>query len=191
MTRIAAVTLACGLALAATGLQAGSPKADDATGIFHPETSTLDNGMEVVVIPNRRAPVVAHFVFYRVGSADSPPGKSGLAHFVEHLMFKGTEAVPPGEFSRTVARHGGNDNAFTGQDFTGYHQTIAREYLELVMEIEADRMTGLVFPPDEVATELPVIVEERLQRVDNNPSGKLGEQLSAAQYLHQIGRAHV
>jgi zinc protease len=185
-----ALALAAGLALAS---QASGPLAAEEipAGIFHPETFTLDNGLEVVVIPNRRAPVVSHWLWYRVGSADSPPGQSGIAHFLEHLMFKGTQEVPAGQFSRIVARHGGNDNALTGQDFTAYHQTIAREHLELVMRIEADRMTGALFPPDEVATELPVIVEERRQRVDNSPSGRLGEALNAAQYLHHPYRLPV
>jgi zinc protease len=113
------------------------------SALFNPETFTLDNGMQVVVVTNRRAPVVSHHVWYKIGSADSPYGKSGLAHFLEHLMFKGTKSLAPGEFSRIVARNGGNENAFTGPDYTGYFQTIARDRLELVMQMEADRMTNL------------------------------------------------
>ena len=152
--------------------------------VFNPETFTLDNGMQVVVVTNRRAPVVTHHVWYKVGSADSPAGKSGLPHFLEHLMFKGTSNLEPGEFSRTVARNGGNENAFTGADYTGYFQTIARDRLELVMEMEADRMSNLELTPAEVLMERDVVLEERSMRVDNDPGAKLGEQLGAVQFLH-------
>jgi zinc protease len=162
---------------------AGAPHQAEGA-VFHPETFTLDNGMEVVVVTNRRAPVVSHHVWYKVGSTDSPLGKSGLAHFVEHLMFKGTHTMETGEFSREVARQGGNENAFTGPDYTGYFQTIARDRLELVMRMEADRMSNLVFDEDEVRRELAVVLEERSQRVDNDPGSRLGEQLSAVQFLH-------
>ncbi len=161
-----------------------SPGGAAATGMFNPESFTLDNGMQVVVIENHRAPVVSHWVWYRVGSADSPPGKSGLAHFVEHLMFKGTEEIAPGDFSRTVARHGGQDNAMTSADFTAYFQNIARDRLEMVMEMEADRMANLRLQLPDVLAELDVILEERRSRVDNQPSALLGEQLNAAQYLN-------
>ncbi|MDX1541270.1 MAG: pitrilysin family protein, partial [Geminicoccaceae bacterium] len=143
------------------------------------------------VVTNRRAPVVSHHVWYKVGSADSPLGKSGLPHFLEHLMFKGTETLEPGEFSRTVARNGGNENAFTGQDYTGYFQTIARDRLETVMAMEADRMVNLRLTEPEVLTERAVILEERSQRVDNDPGSKLGEQLSASQFLHHPYRLPV
>jgi zinc protease len=159
--------------------------------VFNPETFTLDNGMQVVVVTNRRAPVVSHHVWYRIGSADSPYGKSGLAHFLEHLMFKATTHMESGAFSREVARNGGNENAFTGPDYTGYFQTIARDRLELVMAMEADRMTNLVLAEDEVRLERDVVLEERSQRVDNNPSARLGEQLGAAQYLHHPYRLPV
>ncbi len=118
--------------------------------MFNPETFTLANGMQVVVVTNRRAPVVSHHVWYKVGSADSPAGKSGLAHFLEHLMFKGTDSLKPGDFSRIVARNGGNENAFTAPDYTGYFQTIAKDRLETVMRMEADRMTHLRLDPEEV-----------------------------------------
>jgi len=149
-------------------------------GIFNPETFTLDNGLEVVVIPNHRAPVVSHMVFYRVGAADEPPGKSGIAHFLEHLMFKGTASIPPGEFSKIVARNGGRDNAFTSWDFTGYFQNVPRDKLELVMKMEADRMTGLVLSDELVLPERDVILEERRQRLDNRPASLLSEQMRAA-----------
>ena len=162
-----------------------------ADGVFHPETFTLANGMEVVVVSNRRAHVVSHWVWYRVGTADSPPGLSGLPHFLEHLMFKGTGRIPPGEFSKTVARNGGNDNAFTSYDYTAYFQTIARDRLELVMGMEADRMTDLRLVDDIVYPERDVILEERRSRVDNEPSSLLGEQLNAAQFLHHPYRLPV
>ena len=162
-----------------------------AAGVFHPETFMLDNGMQVVVVANHRAPVVAHWVWYKVGTADSPPGKSGLPHFLEHLMFKGTGAIPPGEFSKIVARHGGNDNAMTGHDSTAYFQMIAKDRLELVMAMEADRMVNLDLSDEHVYPERDVILEERRSRVDNEPAALLGEQLMAAQYLHHPYRLPV
>ncbi|MFO1069196.1 MAG: pitrilysin family protein [Geminicoccaceae bacterium] len=160
-------------------------------GLFHPATFTLANGMECVVVSNHRAPVVAHMVWYRVGTADSPPGKSGLPHFLEHLMFKGTASIAPGEFSKVVARNGGNDNAFTGQDFTAYFQMIAKDRLPLVMDMEADRMVNLRLADELVYPERDVIVEERRSRVDNEPSSLLAEELNAAQYLHHPYRLPV
>lgn len=159
--------------------------------LFNPETFTLANGLEVVVVTNRRAPVVAHWLWYRVGTADSPRGKSGLPHFLEHLMFKGTEAVPPGEFSKIVARHGGNDNAFTGHDYTAYFQMIAKDRLELVMGMEADRMANLRLADEHVYPERDVVLEERRQRVENEPAAILGEQVAAAQWLHHPYRLPV
>ncbi|MFO1048550.1 MAG: pitrilysin family protein [Geminicoccaceae bacterium] len=161
------------------------------SGVFHPETFVLDNGLEVVVVENHRAPVLAHMLWYKVGTADSPPGKSGLPHFLEHLMFKGTGAIPPGEFSKIVARQGGNDNAFTGHDSTAYFQMIARDRLELVMAMEADRMVNLDLADEHVYPERDVILEERRSRVDNEPSALLGEQMMAAQYLHHPYRLPV
>jgi len=153
------------------------------------EHFTLKNGMEVVVIPDHRAPVVTHMVWYRVGSADEPSGKSGLAHFLEHLMFKGTPSMAPGEFSKTIARNGGQDNAFTSADYTGYFQRVARDRLELVMELEADRMTNLTLTSAEIEPERGVIIEERRSRVDNRPSGRFSEQLNAAFYVsHPYGK---
>ena len=153
-----------------------------------PESFVLDNGMEVVVLTDRRVPVVTHMVWYRVGAADEPPLKSGIAHFLEHLMFKGTPSVPPGEMSKIVARNGGQDNAFTSQDYTGYFQRVAIDRLPLVMEMEADRMTNLVLTDELVYPERDVILEERSSRVDNNPSSILNEQVSAALYMaHPYG----
>ncbi len=158
---------------------------------FGAETFCLDNGMEVVLVEHHRAPVVAHWVWYRVGSADSPPGKSGLPHYLEHLMFKGTDKIPPGEFSKIVARLGGNDNAMTSQDFTAYFQIIARQHLETVMAMEADRMVNLRLREEDAVTERDVIVEERRQRIDNEPGALMNERLTAVQYLHHPYRLPV
>ncbi len=152
-------------------------------------TFELANGMKVVSIPDHRAPVVTHMVWYKVGAADEAPGKSGIAHFLEHLMFKGTRDIAPGEFSKIIARNGGQDNAFTSQDYTGYYQRIARDRLELVMKMEADRMVNLRLRNEDVLPERDVILEERRMRTDNDPSARLGEQVSAAQYLaHPYGK---
>src|SRR5438876_1172308 len=150
---------------------------------------SLANGLEVVVIPDHRTPVVTHMVWYRVGGADETAGKSGLAHFLEHLMFKGTEKNPQGLFSQTVATIGGQENAFTSSDYTGYFQRVARERLRTVMEFESDRMTGLVLTDDVVKPELQVVLEEQNMRVANNPGARLDEQMEAALYLnHPYGR---
>jgi zinc protease len=151
---------------------------------FGAESLTLANGLEIVVIPNHRVAAVTHMVWYRVGAADELPGKTGIAHFLEHLMFKGTKEVPPGLFSRIVAQNGGRDNAFTTQDYTGYFQTVAVDRLELVMKLEADRMQNLVLTDDVVYPERDVIIEERHARIDNEPSALLNEQLRTALYLN-------
>jgi zinc protease len=148
----------------------------------------LSNGMDVVVIPDHRAPVVTHMVWYKVGASDEPKGTSGIAHFLEHLMFKSTDKIAVGEFSKIISRLGGQDNAFTGQDVTSYHQRIAKERLGTVMEMEADRMAHLRLTEDEVATERQVILEERRSRIDNNPTALLDEQMNAELYLsHPYG----
>ncbi len=146
-------------------------------------SDTLDNGMQVVVIPDTRAPVVTHMVWYKVGAADEPPGQSGIAHFLEHLMFKGTETLAPGEFSKIVAQWGGQDNAFTSQDVTAYFQRIPKRRLADVMKMEADRMVNLRLDEDSVRTERDVVLEERRSRVDNDPASILREQALAALYL--------
>ncbi|MEO1578247.1 MAG: pitrilysin family protein [Pseudomonadota bacterium] len=145
---------------------------------------TLDNGLEVVVLEDRRAPVVVHMLWYRVGSSDEPRGLSGVAHYLEHLMFKGTETVPAGEFSRIVAANGGRDNAFTSYDFTGYFQRVASDRLDVMMEMEADRMVNLIIDPVTMETEREVILEERNQRTENEPGSLFSEQRQAAQYLN-------
>ena len=118
---------------------------------------TLGNGLEVVVIPDHRTPVVTHMVWYKVGSADETAGKSGLAHFLEHLMFKGTKKNPLGRYSQTVATLGGQENAFTTDDYTTYYQRVPRERLKTLMEFESDRMTGLVLTDAVVKPELQVV----------------------------------
>ncbi len=145
---------------------------------------TLDNGMDVVVIEDHRAPVVVHMVWYRAGAADEKPGVSGVAHFLEHLLFKGTETMEPGEFSATVARNGGSDNAFTSYDYTAYFQRVAADRLDLILQMESDRMVNLQLGEDDILTERDVIIEERNQRVENNPGALFREQMNAAQYLN-------
>jgi zinc protease len=144
----------------------------------------LDNGMQVVVIPDHRAPVITHMVWYRVGAADEQRGTSGIAHFLEHVMFKSTENIPVGEFSKIVGRLGGQDNAFTGHDATAYFQRVSKDRLPKMMEMEADRMVNLRLDEKEVLTERDVILEERRSRVENNPSALLNEQMNAALYLN-------
>ena len=146
---------------------------------------TLENGLEVVVIPDHRTPVVTHMVWYKVGSADETAGKTGLAHFLEHLMFKGTKKNPMGLFSQTVATIGGQENAFTSSDYTGYFQRTLREHLKTLMEFEADRMTGLTLGEEEVRPELAVVLEEQNMRVANNPGARLEIQMDAELYLNQ------
>jgi zinc protease len=164
-------------------------RGDTRTGLFDPQQFTLENGMQVVVISDHRAPVVTHMVWYKVGAADDPPGKSGLAHYFEHMMFKGTKNVPAGQFSQTVASLGGRENAFTSYDYTGYFQTIASAHLETMMRLEADRMANLVVREEDIAAEREVVQEERRSRLENNPSGLLGEQMNSAQFLsHPYGR---
>jgi zinc protease len=154
-----------------------------------PASFTLDNGLQVVVIPDHRTPVVTQMIWYKVGSADETPGKSGLAHFLEHLMFKGTSKHPAGEFSETVLRIGGSENAFTSTDYTGYYQRVPREQLAKMMEFEADRMTGLILKDENVLPERDVVLEEFNMRVANNPEARLAEQIMAALYLnHPYGR---
>src|SRR3982075_458755 len=154
-----------------------------------PITFTLGNGLQVVVIPDHRTPVVTQMIWYKVGSADETPGKSGLAHFLEHLMFKGTAKHPVGEFSQTVLRIGGNENAFTSTDYTGYFQRVPRDQLPRMMEFEADRMTGLILKDENVLPERDVVLEEFNMRVANNPEARLTEQVMAALYLnHPYGR---
>jgi zinc protease len=168
---------------------AGDALAQTTVTSERPASFTLKNGLQVVVIPDHRTPVVTHMIWYKVGSADETPGKSGLAHFLEHLMFKGTSKHPVGEFSQTVLRVGGNENAFTSTDYTGYFQRVPREQLAKMMEFEADRMTGLILKDENVLPERDVVLEEFNMRVANNPDARLTEQIMAALYLnHPYGR---
>ena len=153
--------------------------------MFDAEQFRLANGLEVVVLPNHRAPIVTQMVWYKVGAADEPRGKTGIAHFLEHLMFRGTRETPPGAFSRIVAENGGRDNAFTTHDYTAFFQNVAADRLALVMKLEAERMSDLVLSDAVVLPERNVIIEERHMRIDNNPSALLNEQLDAALYLNQ------
>lgn len=175
MQRLAA---AC-VAMVAWALPALSQTVNDRVTTF-----SLDNGMDVVVIEDHRAPVVTNMVWYRAGAADEPPGASGIAHFLEHLLFKGTENLEPGEFSKTVAANGGTDNAFTSYDYTGYYQRIAADRLDLVMGMEADRMINLKLDEADILTERDVIIEERNTRTENDPGALFGEQRNAALYMN-------
>ena len=178
-TACAGLVAACAIATAASA-QSGGPTVTDVT---------LANGLELVVIPDHRAPVVTHMIWYKVGAADETPGKSGLAHFLEHLMFKGTAKHPIGTFSQAVARVGGQENAFTSSDYTGFYQRVPSEQLKTVMEFEVDRMTGLQLTDQVVLPEREVILEEQNQRIGNNPRARLSEQVDAALFLnHPYGR---
>ena len=149
----------------------------------------LQNGLSVLVIPDHRAPIATQILFYRVGATDDPPGNSGLAHFFEHMMFRGTPTVPADQFARTVARNGGEDNAFTTQDYTAFYEQIARDRLRLVMGLDADRMVNLDLSDANVRTERNVVLEERRMRIDNDPQALLREQMDAALHLsHPYGR---
>jgi len=152
--------------------------------MYDAESFMLKNGLQVVVVPNHRAPVVTHMLWYKVGSADEPQGDgvSGEAHFLEHLMFKGTKAVPSGQFSRIVKSMGGNDNAFTAWDYTAYYQSVPSDKLATVMAMEADRMINIDPPAKEIAPEHQVIIEERRQRTDNDPKALFSEQVRANLY---------
>ncbi|MGY3033372.1 zinc protease [Bradyrhizobium sp. USDA 4354] len=186
-SRLAACLLAA--LLSTSVLSAGDALAQTTVTSAPPASFTLSNGMQVVVIPDHRTPVVTEMIWYKVGSADETPGKSGLAHFLEHLMFKGTAKHPAGEFSQTVLRIGGNENASTSVDYTNYYQRVPKEQLPTMMEFEADRMTGLVLKDENVLPERDVVLEEYNMRVANNPDARLNEQIMAALYLnHPYGR---
>src|SRR5215207_9924697 len=149
----------------------------------------LSNGMQAVVIPDHRAPVVTHMVWYRVGAADETTGQSGIAHFLEHLMFKGTKAHPGDEYRTRVAAIGGDENAFTSADYTAYFQRVAKENLGEMMAFEADRMTNLVLTDEVVATERDVVLNERRDRVEKNPDAELNEAMMRVLYFnHPYGR---
>jgi zinc protease len=142
----------------------------------------LDNGLKVLVKPDRRAPIVTSQVWYKVGSSYEPGGITGVSHVLEHMMFKGTENLEPGEFSQIIAEHGGDENAFTGTDYTAYFQTLAADRLEISLELEAERMRRLTLPEAEFAKELEVVKEERRLRTDDDPQSLTYEQFQAVAY---------
>jgi len=139
---------------------------------------TLSNGLKVVLIKDTRSPVVVSSIWYKVGSSYEREGISGISHILEHLMFKGTKTMNPGEFSRKIKQIGGSENAFTGRDFTGYYQKVHKDYLEICLELESDRMNNLVFVQDEVSKEIDVVKEERRLRTDDQPISKLFEKIN-------------
>jgi zinc protease len=147
-------------------------------------TFELENGMQAVVLEDHRAPVVVHMLWYRAGAADEKPGVSGVAHFLEHLLFKATDNMEAGEFSAVVEANGGSDNAFTSWDYTGYFQRVAADRLDLMMKMEADRMRNIRLTEEDIRTERDVILEERAQRTDSDPGALFGEQRRAASYLN-------
>jgi zinc protease len=162
-----------------------SPAAAEKPGkVFNAKSTELDNGMRVLLVENHRAPVVTHMLWYNVGAADEPPGKSGLAHYLEHLMFKGTKSTKPGEYAETIRALGGNMNAFTGQDYTAYYASIARKHLQKVMRMEADRMQNLAPEGKHITSERKVVLEERAQRTDNDPRRRFREQLADALFVN-------
>lgn len=175
--------------LAAPALLSPAP-AEPAAGadrpLFGAVQWTLPNGLRVVLAESRRVPVAAHYLFYGAGGGEDPAGRSGLAHFLEHMMFKGSANVAPGAFSLAVAREGGQDNAFTSRDVTAYHQTVEASRLPLVMRMEADRFAAPLFPAETVEPERAVVLEERRQRTDSSPRARFVEAFDAALW----GRQH-
>ncbi|HUY69148.1 MAG TPA: pitrilysin family protein [Alphaproteobacteria bacterium] len=149
-------------------------------GVFYPKTFTLKNGLQVVVVENHLAPAVLQMVWYKIGSADEVPPRTGLAHYLEHLMFRGTKKIGPGKFSRIVAAQGGNDNAFTSYDYTGFYEMVAKDRLPLIMRMDADRMHNLDITPKVATPELQVVLDERQQRTDNDPGGRFEEHMRRA-----------
>jgi zinc protease len=152
---------------------------------------TLANGMKIIVKEDHRSPVAVSMVWYRAGSMDEVSGTTGVAHMLEHMMFKGTQKVPVGEFSRTIGRAGGRENAFTSRDYTAYYEQLHKSRLPLALELEADRMVNLSFAGDEFAKELKVVMEERRSRTDDDPHSQLHEQLMATVYLSHPYRSPV
>src|ERR1051326_7350583 len=174
----AALTLAVPGAVSGAAPASSSPQSSNQIFQF-----ALANGMQVVVIPDHRAPVVTQMLWFKVGAVDDPPGVSGLAHFFEHMMFRGTQKVPGDLFAQTIAKNGGEDNAFTTHDYTAFYEQIAADRLKLAMDLEADRIANLDLSDSNVATERDVVLEERRMRVDNNPQALAAEQISAALHL--------
>jgi len=153
-----------------------------ATAHANPYETTLKNGLRVIVKEDRRAPTAVQMVWYRIGSMDEVDGQSGVAHVLEHMMFKGTPSVGPGEFNKRVAAAGGRDNAFTSRDYTAYFQQVPKEKLDEMMQLEADRMRHLNVDAKEFEQEIKVVMEERRMRTDDNPQAKLFEQMNAVAF---------
>jgi zinc protease len=150
--------------------------------------ATLDNGLRVLLLEDQRSPIVSFQLWYRVGSRNEHRGSTGIAHFLEHLMFKGTPSHGPKEFARLVEQNGGQNNAFTSQDVTSYYVDIAADKLDLVIELEADRMQNLLLDPKEIASEREVVIEERRTRTEDDPGGFLGEEVSSIAFkAHPYG----
>src|SRR5215469_8249747 len=186
-----AVSLVLGAAVLAAVVTSDLPgaAAPEGQGEQKAVSFMLKNGLQLVVVPDHRSPVVTHMVWYRVGGADDPPGLSGAAHFFEHLMFRGTKTVPNGELSKIVTRNGGQDNAQTSYDFTVYFQRIAKDRLPIMMGLEADRMVNLDLSEPNLQSERDVVLEERHLRVDSQPQAMAQEQMEAAlQLTHPYGR---
>ena len=189
VSRLATLVLLLALVLPAFAPHPAAARETSQKGVFNPKTFTLKNGLQVVVIINRRAPVALHMLWYKIGAIDEPAGKSGIAHFLEHLLFKSTKTLKVGEFSRIVSANGGQENAFTSWDYTGYYQFVAKDRLARMMKIEADRMANLVLDDKEVLRERQVILEERRSRIENRPVSILWEQARRTLYLnHRYGR---
>jgi zinc protease len=149
----------------------------------------LTNGMQVLLIPDVRAPVATQMLWFKVGGVDDPAGISGMAHFFEHMMFRGTKKVPGEGFTQTIARNGGESNAFTFYDYTAYYEQIASDRLPLAMQLGADRLANLDLSDANIATERDVVMEERRMRTENDPQRLMGEQMNAALHLsHPYGR---
>lgn len=195
-SRLAAFSIACLIAAAPALAQSGDRSKLSAPAPVNPRQTgnntfqfALQNGMQVLVIPDHRAPVVTQMLWFRVGGVDDPPGISGIAHFFEHMMFRGTKSVPGDLFSQTIAKNGGETNAFTNHDYTAYYEQIAKDRLPLVMQLEADRLANLVLTDASVGPERDVVMEERRMRVDNDPQSLMSEQMRAALHLsHPYGR---
>ncbi|MDB5477567.1 MAG: peptidase [Alphaproteobacteria bacterium] len=152
--------------------------------VFYPESATLKNGLQVVVLPNHRAPVVTHMLWFKAGAMDDPWGVSGIAHFLEHLMFKGTKLHPEGDYSKIISRMGGEENAMTTYDFTAYYATVGKEYLEEIIQLESDRLANWQVTDEQVARERQVILKERQQRTENDPVAAFFENVNALLYTN-------
>jgi zinc protease len=171
------------LALLPAGARAAEPAASPVLA------TTLDNGLRVLLLEDRRSPIVSFQVWYRVGSRNEQRGATGLAHFLEHMMFKGTARYPRGQFAEIVERNGGQNNAFTTQDITSYFVNIASDRLDLVLDLEADRMRNLLLDPKDVESERQVVIEERRTRTEDDPGGFLGEAVSSLAFrVHPYGQ---